>query len=146
MEANQVLFHLEVSNDKKGIQTFIKQLKSQTKATVSNCLFCTEQTGIYCTSLLDYLFSKKANTWVENAAQIRKSMGISRTKNDRADAIKIATYAYKNGEDARLWQPKSEVIQQLDRLTALRNRLVTAIGILKKPLKDLAHFVSKKGS
>ena len=144
IEANQVLFHLEVSNNKKGIQLFIKQLKSQTKATVGNCLFCMEHTGIYCTPLLDYLFSKKANTWVENAAQIRESTGVSRTKNDKADAIKIASYAYKNSEDARLWQPKREVILQLDRLTALRNRLVTAIGMLKKPLKELALFISKK--
>ena len=51
---------------------------------------------------------------MEKATQIRESMGVSRTKNDKVDAIKIARYAYKNREDAQLWQPKREVIEQLD--------------------------------
>lgn len=31
---------------------------------------------------------------------------------------------YKNREEVRLWTPKREVIEQLDRLTATRSRLV----------------------
>jgi transposase len=52
VEQNQLLFHLEVSNDKKGIQTFLRQLKSVTKEAFTNSLFCLEHTGIYNNPLL----------------------------------------------------------------------------------------------
>jgi transposase len=46
--ARAVLFHLEVSNDKRGIEQFIKQIKLQYKDfSVDKCLFCMEHTGIY---------------------------------------------------------------------------------------------------
>jgi transposase len=98
IEQNQLLFHLEVSNDKKGIQTFLQQFKSVTKGAFTNSLFCLEHTGIYNNPLLAFLFQKQASIWVEKATQIRESMGVSRTKNDKVDAIKIARYAYKNSD------------------------------------------------
>jgi transposase len=52
-----------------------------------------------------------------------------RGKNDKVDAqpvrrCGIALYAYKNRDEVRVWTPKREVIQKLDRLTATRSRLV----------------------
>jgi hypothetical protein len=38
-----------------------------------------------------------------------------RGKNDKIDAQRIATYAYKNRDEVRLWVPKRDVIQKLDR-------------------------------
>ncbi|GAB4045112.1 IS110 family RNA-guided transposase [Spirosoma jeollabukense] len=143
VESNQLLFHLEVSNDRKGIQTFLRQLKATTKATIHNSLFCLEHTGIYNNPLLTFLLPKQASIWVEKATQLRESMGVSRIKNDKVDAIKIARYAYKNWEDAHLWQPKREIVEQLDRLTAIRKRLVSAIHMLNVPLTESTGFVSK---
>jgi hypothetical protein len=79
--------------------------------------------GIYNNPLLNYLHQKLANVWLEQATQIKASMGISREKNDKIDSQKIGLYAYKNREDVRLWTPKRPVVVQLDRLTALRERL-----------------------
>lgn len=67
-----------------------------------------------------------------------------RGKSDKVDAQRIASYAYKNRDEARLWEPKREVIQKLDRLTALRNRLVKARKMMQSPLTDCKDFVSKK--
>ena len=39
------------------------------------------------------------------------------------DSQKIGIYAYKNREDVKLWTPKRPVIVQIDRFTALRERL-----------------------
>jgi hypothetical protein len=58
VESNKTLFHLEVSNDKKGIDTFIKMLKTETNFSFENSLFCMEFTGIYSNILLNY-FSQK---------------------------------------------------------------------------------------
>jgi transposase len=103
-----------------------------------------EHTGIYNNPLLNYLHSKKANTWLEQATQIKASMGISREKNDKIDSQKIGLYAYKNREDAKLWVPKRPVIVQIDRLTALRERLVKGIKAMKTPLSDAKKLVDKQ--
>ena len=58
-------------------------------------------------------------------------MGVSREKNDKIDSQKIGLYAYKNREDVKLWTPKREIMVELDRLTALRERLVKTIKVLK---------------
>jgi transposase len=145
VESNKVLFHLEVSNDKKGIEQFIKQIKSQYKGfSLENSLFCMEHTGIYNHPLLNYLHQKQANVWLEQATQIKASMGVTREKNDKVDSQNIGLYAYKNREDVKLWTPKREIVTQLDRLTALRERLVKNIKALKTPLTDADGFVDKK--
>jgi transposase len=94
IESNKVLFHLEVSNDKKGIEQFIKQIKTQYKGfSMDKCLFCMEHTGIYNNPLLNYLHLNKADAWLEQATQIKSSMGVSREKNDKVDSQKIGLYA-----------------------------------------------------
>ena len=121
---NIVQFHLQVTNDKLGIEQFIKQVRKQNKEfSFVNSLFCMEHTGIYNNPLLNYLHQKQANIWLEQATQIKASMGVSREKNDKVDSQKIGLYAYKNCEDVKLWTPKRPVIVQIDRLTALRDRL-----------------------
>ena len=41
--------------------------------------------GIYNNPLLNYLHQKQANVWLEQATQIKASMGVSREKNDKSD-------------------------------------------------------------
>ena len=144
VQSQKVLFHLEVSNDKKGITDFMKQLKKLTDATFENSLFCMEFTGIYNNILLNYLSEKKTSIWVENARQIKDSMGTLRGKTDKLDSIQIAQYAYKNRETPRLWSPKRDIVQELDRLTAIRLRLVNVVKILITPLTDSKGFIGKK--
>jgi transposase len=82
--------------------------------------------GIYNNHLLNFLHSKQANIWLEHPIHIKDSLGMIRGKNDKVDAQRIANYAYKNRDEVRLWVPKRDVIQKLDRLTALRSRLIKA--------------------
>lgn len=137
--ANKVLFHQQVSNDKKGITLFLKELRKQTKANLTDCLFCLEFTGIYNNPLLNALY-RKTSIWVERAAHIKDSLGLCRGKTDKLDSKRIALFA----EDARLWAPPRQVISQLDRLTAQRARLTKAIKLLKTPLTNTAGFISKE--
>ena len=86
---NVVLFHLQVTNDKLGIELFIKQVKKQNKEfSFGNSLFCMEHTGIYNNPVLNYLHQKQANIWLEQATQIKASMGVSREKKDVDDQSK----------------------------------------------------------
>ena len=140
---NQVLFHQQVSNDKKGIAQFLKELRIVTNTPIEVCLFCLEHTGIYNNPLLKALHQASAAMWVERAAHIQESMGLTRGKTDQVDAKRIALFAYKNRDEARLWAPPRAVIAQLDRLTARRARLVKVIKQLQTPLTDAKGFLDK---
>lgn len=142
-KANQVLFHRQVSNDQKGISQFIKELRKQTAASLKQCLFCMEHTGIYNNPLLKALHQIETNIWVERAAHIQESIGLTRGKTDLVDAKRIALFAYKNRDEARLWAPPRAIIAQLDRLTAQRARLVKVIKQLQTPLTDSKGFIDK---
>lgn len=142
-QTNQVLFHQQVSNDQKGITDFLKVLRRQTKATIGQCLFCLEFTGIYNNPLLKKLHQLAAHIWIERAVHIQESIGLTRGKTDQIDAKRIALFAYKNRDEARLWTPPRPVIAQLDRLTAQRARLVKVIKILQTPLTDSEGFIDK---
>ena len=102
-----------------------------------------EHTGIYNNPLLKALHELAAPIWVERAVQIKESLGIVRGKTDKVDAQRIALYAYKNREEARLWTPPRPVMAQLDRLTAQRARLVKVIKLLQTPLTASEGFIDK---
>jgi transposase len=142
---NIFCFHQQVENTAKGINIFIKELKKRYSSfSFEQSLFCMEHRGIYNNILLKFLHDRQTNIWVEQATQIKLSMGISREKNDKIDAQKIAFYAYKNREDVKLWQPKRTVIIELDHLTALRSRLVKTLQTLKTPITDSEGHMDKK--
>ncbi len=98
----------------------------------------------YNNHILRFVDINKVNIWVEHPIHIKESLGMIRGKNDTVDAQRIALYAYKNRDEVRLWTPKREVIQQLDRLTATRNRLVKVRKMLQSPLTDSDGFISTK--
>ena len=100
--------------------------------------------GIYNNHLLNFLHSKQAKVWLEHPIHIKESSSMIRGKNNKIDAQRSAAYAYKNRDEVRLWAPKRDVIQKLDRLTALRNRLIKARKMMQSPLTDCKDFISKK--
>ena len=103
---------IQVTNDKLGIELFIKQIRKHDKSfSFENSLFCMEHTGIYNNPLLNYLHQKHANIWLEQATQIKAGMGISREKKDVDDQsksihkksdftlikiVKMSSYGYPN--------------------------------------------------
>lgn len=129
--------HLKVSNDDEGIHEMFAWLKAAQKDfTVQQAVFCMEATGLYCYPLLQFLYQNKAAIWVENAIQIKRSLGILRGKNDKVDAMRIAQYALKNMDRLRLWEPKREAVDKLKHLAALRERLVETRKRLLTPVEE----------
>jgi len=138
------LFHKEIINDPEAINTLLKQMGKLQGFSINHAIFCMEHTGIYSNHLLSCLYRKKANICLESATQIKKSLGNLRGKNDKVDSMRIATYAYKNRDELRLWSPRREEILQLAHLSSTRSRLIKAKKILKTPLKEYGSFVKKK--
>jgi transposase len=103
-----VIDHVQVSNDDEGIARIFEWLKTHQGFQLEQSLFCMEATGLYCYPLLQFLHTHQVATWVENAIQIKRSLGIQRGKNDMIDAKRIAQYACKNSDKVRLWQPQEK--------------------------------------
>src|ERR1043165_5355153 len=103
----------------------------------NKALFCMEATGLYCNALLQFFQSQQANAWVENAIQIKRSLGIKRGKTDKVDSISIAKYAFKNAELVRLWRPSGTVLEKIKQLTTLRERMVVTQKRLITPIEEL---------
>ena len=137
------LFHREIINEPEVINAFIKELGKLEGFSLSKAVFCMEHTGIYSNHLLTCLHQRKTNICLESATQIRKSLGNLRGKNDKVDSMRIASYAYKNRDELRLWSPKREQVQQLAHLAATRSRLIKTKKMLKTPLKEYGSFVKK---
>jgi len=82
--------HQQASNDDGGIAAMLKWLQKQNEFSFENSLFCLEHTGMYNYPLLQFFSQQNASVWVENAVQIKKSLGLQRGKNDKVDAMRIA--------------------------------------------------------
>lgn len=122
--------HFIVDNNKKGIKNILDRLKK--KVDLKDILFCCENTGIYTNHLTDYLTRERLHCWVVPAIEIKKSKGISRGKNDKTDARDIAWYSIRNFDKLKLYEVRGREIQQLKLLHTEREKLLKAIGSLKR--------------
>ena len=58
------MFHLQASNDQRGIKEFLKQCKQFNGFDVAKAVFCMEHTGIYNNPLLEFLSRANIDAWL----------------------------------------------------------------------------------
>jgi transposase len=144
MQGKSFLFHREAGNNVESIETIIKEVKKLPRFTMTKAVFAMEQTGIYANHLLTTLKKAKANIVIESALHIRSSLGVLRGKYDKIDAIRIATYAFKNRDHLKFKTARRPVIEQLAYLSSLRLRLLETQIKLKTPLSEQKLFIKNK--
>lgn len=126
----------KVSNNNKAIRAWLKKLPYP----LQDCIFIMEHTGVYNQLLIAQLVAKKLTVCVEKAMQIKRSVGDTKGKNDRIDAIRIAEYAYRFHDKLSIYMPKRKQLQQLKHLLSLRKRVMKIKNKLTVPLKELKIF------
>lgn len=141
-DSQSTLFHVQVSNDLKGIRAFVARCK-QDKIIWSKTLLCMEHTGIYNNTVIEFFHQKKIEICVEHGRQIKQSMGMVRGKNDKVDALRISQYARRFQDKIQLWKPERDVLKEIRHLTALRKRLINAKNQLKTPIKEAEKWLPK---
>lgn len=129
--------HQQFSQTPAGYKSFSQWLKEYDVFVDETALFCMEYTGIYNTGLVTYLLENRASIWVEMPLRIKRSSGLERGGDDKSASDKIAWYAYRYREHAKLWQPADTGIDKLKNLIAQRERMVTSLKHLKVPLQEL---------
>jgi len=139
------LFHMQTSNDCKGIDEFCKKVYRQVKIAKEQWFFCLEHTGIYCNPVLEYVSKKKLAIWMEDARKIKAFHGVEREKTDKLDALRIAEYAYCKNDKAVLWEPTRPVVSRLKALLKCRERLVDTKKRLRAALVEKEFDASEWG-
>jgi len=137
----------QVENTETAIQAWILELQQQfpTINLWEQMLICMEHSGYYNAILMRCLQTRKdCSIWVESALQIKRSIGIQRGKNDKIDALRIATYSLDFQRKARLWKPKSKNLERLELLLSHRDRLVKNLMSIGNTLKEEEGFVERE--
>ena len=124
-------------NDTNGFKEFVKWVESQTKMDRTDWLICGEHTGLYSYALSLFLSENGIDIWLESGLQIKNSQGIQRGKTDKIDAFRIAEYAYRYNDKAKVFKPLSKSLDGLKDLLAYRERLVEAKKVFVISSKEL---------
>ncbi|MBX2954950.1 MAG: IS110 family transposase [Cyclobacteriaceae bacterium] len=131
---------LQVNNNPAGHKELLKWVK-QNNAELSEVLICFEHTGMYSLPLALYLTEHKQCYVMVPGLEIKRSMGISRGKNDSADALAIARYAHLRREEIIIYQLPSKQLLELKSLLSLREKMVSQRAGYQASKKEMKAFL-----
>ncbi|RYE39699.1 MAG: IS110 family transposase [Sphingobacteriales bacterium] len=110
--------YLKISNQKTAIKAFLKNYA------VAECVLAMENTGRYNWTLLEVLAGMDLQVYVIPPIHLKKSLGLSRGKNDKIDSMRICNYIEKNQNESDQWKASSVSITRLKvLLTERRSRI-----------------------
>lgn len=113
----------QFDNNDKGIKKMLKWVKSF-KIKLSETLFCAENMGVYVSEMACLSISKKFNLALACPLMIKKSIGITRGKNDKIDSLRIANFVLHHHRKLSLYTPCSDTVLQLKSWLIIRENLV----------------------
>ena len=130
-----------IGNNKKQITAFFtKILKDKSKY----FHICAENTGKYSWELMSILSTLECNAYLVNPLHLKRSLGLTRGKNDKIDAIRIAHFIKKNFDEVSIFIPKRDVIEQLQILLCERKFRVHQRKQLATKNKELKVLKNKE--
>ena len=109
-------------------------------------LFVFEHTGLYSHNLAVYFSEHEVPFIMVPGLEIKRSLGITRGKDDRVDATKIARYAYRLRDEIEPYLLPSKQLLDIKSLLSLRERLVRQRAGYKASLKEQKRVYKSKGN
>jgi transposase len=129
--------HFIVENNSKGFVTLLETVLKSIKCSTDDLLICFENTGKYSKMLSVFLQTQDIPFVMAPALEIKKSLGITRGKNDKVDARRIALYAYQKKDQLVPTVLPCEKIDRIKSLLSLREKLIRHRTAYKNGLSDL---------
>ncbi len=120
--------HKLFKNDSRGFVSLIQWVEKQTEESVTSILFCFEHTGLYSLPLALFLEDEHIPFSMIPALEIKRSLGITRGKNDVIDSKRIAEFAYRFKDKVSITKLPAEGITKIHSLLTLRDRLSRSLG------------------
>ena len=128
--------HIKVSNNLKGFRELIRWIKKQ-GSLIKESLISMEHTGVYGNDLAVFLDQKRISYSMVSPLHIKRSLGLTRGKNDKVDSFQISRFCYLHREELQLSKFPSITIQKLRGLINERERIVKMQATEKQVLKEL---------
>ncbi len=91
---------------------------------IRQAIIVIENTGIYHRLLWQYFSDIQVDLCIENAAQVKWSLGIARGKNDKVDSRRLALYAVRHVDRLKASPRLHNNIMALKDLLTLRTKLL----------------------
>jgi transposase len=114
---------MRINNNLAGFKEWFVELTSQCSKG-NKVLVVMEHTGQYSYRLEKFLLSKQLAFCKVPALQIKRSLGVTRGKNDHIDADRIASYGWLRREMLKADQNTDDRFRELKSLLGLRFKLV----------------------
>lgn len=141
MLKSKVLKEEQVSNHPQAIASVIEGIKEELSMSNDSFIICAEHTGQYTYPLICACKSVGCKLWLENPSQIKYCSGVTRGKNDKVDARRIAEYAMRFLDKARPYERPAEELTCLKQLEAERSLYLTDLSKYKAQLTDQEDFM-----
>lgn len=134
--------HFRISNEIKGFKQMLKILKSE-GVNLKEAFVCLEYCGIYGLEIGLFLDDTVDFSFC-SPLHIKRSLGLTRGKNDKLDAYKIARFCYLFRDELSPSSMPTKTMLKLKNLMGERNRVVKASKIEKQVVKELSGQLGKK--
>ena len=134
----------QITNDRKAIIGLIRGWKKKPGIVLAQSLFCLEPTGHYSQLLLEVLVELEAPTWLAHPMHIKQSLGDQRGKSDQLDALRIAQYAHRFSDQARMFTADNLKMTKLKQLLMKRKQLVEGRAKLKTQISHVNKHMHKE--
>lgn len=129
--------HFIVQNDTQGFTMLLEKIFTSTLCKKHDLLLCFENTGKYSKMLSVFLQSQEIFFVMAPSLEIKRSLGITRGKNDKIDAHRIARYAFEKQDRLNPTILPGAKIDKLKSLLSLREKLVKHRTAYKNGITDL---------
>jgi len=137
----KLMHHSRFNNDLKGFDKMLKWLHVKSDIDLQpHGLFCMEHTGVYTIPLCAFLQKHQLSYVLESALRIKRSLGIRRGKDDKADSKAIAKYTCLNHKDLKTSTLPAQVLVDLKNLLAYRARLIKQLNAIKVSANETKQF------
>ena len=136
LEVNE---HLKISNDSVGFKVFLKFCKEHA-VDLMDSLVVLEYTGGYEYKWIQFCNTKHIPYVRIPGLAIKRSLGITRGKNDRIDAARIACYGDEKYKQLEPEKPLNTNILKLKELITFRKRLVRENAGYKASIQERNHM------
>jgi len=130
-----------INNTKSDILKFFKSHLEDTSVTYH---ICCENTGKYSWILTEVLTNMTCCFYIVNPLHLKRSLGLTRGKNDKIDAVRIAHFIKKNHTELSIFIPKRKQLELLQILLSERKHRVNQRQALLTKNKELLVLTNKK--
>lgn len=129
----QEIAHKQFKNTEEGVAKMMAWLASH-KVDIYKTLFCAENMGKYTSVLALFAVENRLNLSLACPLDIKHSAGLTRGKNDRIDALRIAQYAQRKWRTLKLYTLPEATLVKLRNWLNLRNVLIKSKVALENQL------------